>query len=273
MDKHELPSDSDASDEDYVPNGVEAELLSEEESDGVDDELTENVQGNKKRKSRTKKISKKPKIDENNAETEKAEADKKFVEMSEDEKRKHEENLWASFLGSDADKKDKNSSENKDSRPKSNGNSVPNEICKKPVPKPVTILEFAGEEIRVDETPHETVTNQPSDPRVSNASASTSSNNEISVPKTSLPKGRGKGGLGVSALLSQIGKKTKISTLEKSKLDWDRFKNKEGLNEEITNHNKGKDGYLERQDFLQRTDLRQFEIEKQLRTVTRRSNK
>lgn len=55
----------------------------------------------------------------------------------------------------------------------------------------------------------------------------------------SAPRGRG-GGL--SAVLSQIGKKSKISTLEKSKLDWERFKSEEGLQEEIQTHNRGKDG-------------------------------
>lgn len=92
-------------------------------------------------------------------------------------------------------------------------------------------------------------------------------------------KGRGKGGIrraglgGISSVLGQIGKKAKISTLEKSKLDWDNFKKQENIEEEINTHNKGKDGYLERQDFLQRADLRQFEIEKQLRNSSRRSTR
>lgn len=56
-------------------------------------------------------------------------------------------------------------------------------------------------------------------------------------------RGRGRGG-GLSAVLSQIGKKSKISTLEKSKLDWERFKSEEGLQEEIQTFNRGKDGYV-----------------------------
>jgi len=84
---------------------------------------------------------------------------------------------------------------------------------------------------------------------------------------------RRRGGLGgISAVLSQLGKKPKISTLEKSKLDWEGFKKEEGIEDEIQSHNRGKDGYLEKQDFLQRADLRQFEIEKQLR-ATRRSTR
>nr|CAD7267975.1 unnamed protein product [Timema shepardi] len=85
-------------------------------------------------------------------------------------------------------------------------------------------------------------------------------------------RGRGGGGLkGLSSVLGQLGRKPKLGTLEKSKLDWENFKSKEGLQDEIHTFNKGKDGYLERQDFLQRTDLRQFELERDLRT-TRRSN-
>ncbi|KAK6638146.1 hypothetical protein RUM44_008574 [Polyplax serrata] len=80
---------------------------------------------------------------------------------------------------------------------------------------------------------------------------------------------RGRGG-GLSSVLNQIGKKDKMSTLKKSQLDWNNFKKSEGIEEEIKQHNRGKDGYLERQDFLQRTDLRQFEIEKDLRSARRK---
>lgn len=51
------------------------------------------------------------------------------------------------------------------------------------------------------------------------------------------------GGLsGIGGVLSQLGKKQKISTLEKSKLDWDRFKKEEDIEEELQTYNKGKDG-------------------------------
>lgn len=56
-----------------------------------------------------------------------------------------------------------------------------------------------------------------------------------------LTKGKASGGL--SSILGHItGKKEKIGTLEKSKLDWDRFKRNEGIEEEIEKHNKGRDG-------------------------------
>lgn len=74
---------------------------------------------------------------------------------------------------------------------------------------------------------------------------------------------------GLTSVLGQLGKKNKLSVLEKSKLDWDNFKQKEGIAEQLQTHNKGKDGYLEKQDFLQRADLRQFEIEKAMRSSRR----
>ncbi|XP_068721726.1 craniofacial development protein 1-like isoform X1 [Montipora capricornis] len=73
---------------------------------------------------------------------------------------------------------------------------------------------------------------------------------------------------GLSSVLGQISKKPKMSTLEKSKLDWDTFKDQEGIQDELRNFNK--DGYLEKQAFLQRTDERQFDIERDVRKGTRR---
>lgn len=70
------------------------------------------------------------------------------------------------------------------------------------------------------------------------------------------------GGLG--SVLSQI-KKSKTSTLEKSKQEWGQFKKEEGLEEELDQHNRSKDAYVERQAFLLRADLRQFENEREIR--------
>ncbi|XP_019856037.1 PREDICTED: craniofacial development protein 1-like [Amphimedon queenslandica] len=65
---------------------------------------------------------------------------------------------------------------------------------------------------------------------------------------------------GAKALLASLNKKPKLSTLEKSKLDWDSYKKDEGLEDELTYQTK--DGYLDRQSFLSRADVRQFEIER-----------
>ena len=48
---------------------------------------------------------------------------------------------------------------------------------------------------------------------------------------------------GMSSLLSRFGgKKQKMSTLEKSKMDWDAFKSEEGITEELAIHNRGREG-------------------------------
>ncbi|KAI5755835.1 hypothetical protein M8J77_020015 [Diaphorina citri] len=85
-------------------------------------------------------------------------------------------------------------------------------------------------------------------------------------------RGRGRGGRGgMAGILGALGKQPKLSILEKSKLDWTQYKQSEGLEEQLSTFNKGKDGYLEKQEFLQRTDLRQFENEKELRNATRKT--
>jgi hypothetical protein len=48
-------------------------------------------------------------------------------------------------------------------------------------------------------------------------------------------------------------------------LDWQNFKQEEGIEEDLRTFNQGKHGFLERKSFLERTDLKQFEIEKNLR--------
>lgn len=48
-------------------------------------------------------------------------------------------------------------------------------------------------------------------------------------------------------------------------MDWDRFKTDEGIAEDLKSFNQGKKGFLERQAFLERADVKQFEIEKNFR--------
>ena len=50
-----------------------------------------------------------------------------------------------------------------------------------------------------------------------------------------------------------------VSTVAKSVYDWDNYKEKEGLEDELAVA--AKDGYLHRQDFLQRCDVREHDKE------------
>ncbi|CAL8133071.1 unnamed protein product [Orchesella dallaii] len=75
---------------------------------------------------------------------------------------------------------------------------------------------------------------------------------------------------GLTGLLKAFQSKTKkIGTLEKSKLDWEEYKRKTGLEDELHNHNRSRDTFIDKQEFLQRTDYRQFEIEKGMRATAR----
>ncbi|XP_041048485.1 craniofacial development protein 1 [Carcharodon carcharias] len=70
----------------------------------------------------------------------------------------------------------------------------------------------------------------------------------------------------IGNILGKIGgKKQKMSTLEKSKIDWEAFKEKEGIGDELAIYNRGKEGYIERKAFLDRVDHRQFELERDIR--------
>ncbi|XP_057959052.1 uncharacterized protein LOC131151703 isoform X2 [Malania oleifera] len=70
----------------------------------------------------------------------------------------------------------------------------------------------------------------------------------------------------VDAVLEQIRKKPKLSVLDKTKKDWGEFKDEnKGLEEELDAYKKSSNQYLEKLSFLQRTDYREFERERDAR--------
>ena len=88
------------------------------------------------------------------------------------------------------------------------------------------------------------------------------------VPPVARPAARKPG---LADRLSALGKK-KESVLTKSQRDWQQLKQDEGLVEELAEHTKSKDSFVERQAFLQRADVRQFEQEKSVRDKIRSRN-
>lgn len=78
----------------------------------------------------------------------------------------------------------------------------------------------------------------------------------------------GKAASGLDQVLASLDAPKKVSTMEKTSLDWDKFKEVEGIEDELQQYTK--DGYLEKQDFLQRVDLKQFELEKAARDKKRK---
>lgn len=157
------------------------------------------------------------------------------IPIENEENKKKEEDLWADFM-KDTGFVSKTSSK---SIPHSTTNIPPNSVStkvhdlsvKSPLQKTTEkvkikqIFEFAGEKVEVEkEVPK------------NSSEARLMSNDSVKTNK------RTAGFSGIGNVLSQLTKKTKISTLEKTKLDWDRFKKEENLEEELSTHNKGKDG-------------------------------
>eukprot|EP00252_Welwitschia_mirabilis_P010287 TRINITY_DN23481_c0_g1_i1.p1 TRINITY_DN23481_c0_g1~~TRINITY_DN23481_c0_g1_i1.p1 ORF type:complete len:297 (+),score=101.58 TRINITY_DN23481_c0_g1_i1:197-1087(+) len=69
----------------------------------------------------------------------------------------------------------------------------------------------------------------------------------------------------LDALIEQISKKRKLNILDKSKQDWGEYKEEKGLEEELDAYKKSSNQYLDRVSFLQRTELREFEREREIR--------
>ncbi|KAF5397546.1 Craniofacial development protein 1 [Paragonimus heterotremus] len=72
-------------------------------------------------------------------------------------------------------------------------------------------------------------------------------------------------GVALQNLKSLGGNKTpKLSTLDKSRLDWQTFVQIENIEDDLKAHNKGKEGYLERLAFVDRTAEREYEYQHSL---------
>lgn len=281
-------------------------MPSEVESDGdpedpLSDSESTDKSGNKRKKKKSTKRRKKAKADDSMEENTQAEIDPAKLQLTEEEKKKRADLLWADFK-KDTNVKRKtadNESTNGDCSSSSTSNELKSDEDKlksaessvkssRPIHqekvKIKQLFEFAGEAVEVEkevaadslearlynkketEEKLEILTTE------SNSNVHESSlNNSTTTVRSKFPVAtRGRGGLkGIGSVLSQLGKKAKVSTLEKSKLDWEKFKKEEKIDDELKAYNKGRDGYLDRQDFLQRADLRRFEIEKDIRTIER----
>ncbi|CAF0846780.1 unnamed protein product [Adineta ricciae] len=114
----------------------------------------------------------------------------------------------------------------------------PVENVKSTESKPATkIFEYAGEKVSVPITTPPTV-KETSNPSIKRPAATSGS------------------------VLDRLGignKKQKLSTLEKSRLDWSAHKDSEALTDDLDSHRRSKDSYVEKKAFLERTELRQHD--------------
>ncbi|CAI5781918.1 Craniofacial development protein 1 [Podarcis lilfordi] len=272
---------SSEEDEDYLPSGEEYseddvnELVKEEEEE-------EKPSHREKCKKNSKEITcrkrnkgcglflepgggEASKDDESNSED--GESTESNPHMKESDKRQKEDALWASFL-SDVGQKPKappavqaSGCTQKDKPAEVKNSCKPQEVVEGSEKSKVAItkvFDFAGEEVRVTKEV---------DATSEEARFFLKQQEQKTVVPASSPTVSGvKRPSGMNSLLGKIGtKKQKLSTLEKSKLDWETFKEEEGIGEELAIHNRGKDGYLERKAFLERVDHRQFEHERDIR--------
>ncbi|KAM0948438.1 putative SWR1-complex protein 5/Craniofacial development protein [Dioscorea sansibarensis] len=73
----------------------------------------------------------------------------------------------------------------------------------------------------------------------------------------------------LDTILEQIKKKPKLSVLDKTKKDWGEFKeDNKGLEDELDAYKKSSNQYLDKVSFLERTDYREFERERDARLAS-----
>jgi hypothetical protein len=229
MNTENFDNDLSEDDEDYCPdNDKDANSLSENSAPEADDQEQnsgDEESGSKKTKKRKKVTKRKTKrsveSDEDEEEPEKAPA------VDPEEEKRRADALWDDFLnGTEIPLNPSSSSTATSSAASKSTTSTRTSIPIIPAPKApvVKTFEFAGETVEVPIKPSE---QEP---------PSTSTK-----PLTPGVKRPGTGG-GLASVLNQLNKKSKLSVLEKTKMDWDGFKSNEGINEELQTHNRGRDG-------------------------------
>ncbi|XP_075997917.1 craniofacial development protein 1 [Genypterus blacodes] len=259
-----VPSDDNLSEDDL------AQCEKEEPLNENDDVPHHDIFSKKKKKKNNTSMRKMTKsTEEGEGEDGRTEDAAKETAHDESSQKKKTDDLWASFL-SDV------GSRPKDETPASQSSSTQkvSSSCVEPkasAPAKVTItqvFDFAGEEVRVNKE----VSADSKEAKNYLKSQNTQEDENGVEEQSSSPRIQDDPGpsakrpAGMSSLLNRIGgKKQKMSTLEKSKMDWDAFKSEEGISEELAIHNRGRDGYVERKNFLERVDHRQFEREKAVR--------
>lgn len=278
LEKPTASSDSE-DDSDYIPSGEESDGddASDAENDAAIDDAGPSATKKRKRvRTEAKKTSRKRRggirldgeeddaalQEDRSSATGDAQEDDVAASLAA-EKKKNDE-LWADFLRDvgPRPKKDAAPAPSTAPEPEKPSSSKSGASAETSKVKVLQSLEFAGETILVEK---EVAAN-------SKEAKSVAALQDVFVrPKTPplREKKEKKPGGALSVLNQLLNKKQKITTLEKSRLDWERFKQERGIGQELQTHNRGKDGYLEKQAFLERTDQRQFELEKAMRAKNR----
>lgn len=136
-----------------------------------------------------------------------------------------------------------NKDEDKLEKAKEIASKITQELNKPKVEKEVR---FAGRTIKI-------TTNE----KVSDNNSNSNSNSSSSKKKPD----------DLDLLINQLKAPKSISTLDKTANDWEQYKDKKGIRDEV--EKAAKNGYLEKKDFLLRVDYRQFEKERDQREQER----
>lgn len=232
-------SSGSESDEEYVPG--EPEKLSE--VDSADEETEKQYAAEQEVKAKKRKLA----AEAGNAKLrvrgtragvaevpEPIEEKEEEVALDPEEEKKKDDDLWAKFLEGTDTKPKKNNIVNVtqaktqgkiDDKPKE---KTSDSVKKANEERERRIFEFAGETVVVeDNIIKETI------PKKLDTDTATGSKPQDGPTKRKP---------GLMGLLTQINKKDTLSTLEKSALDWNTYKKKEGVEDEVQSHNKGKQG-------------------------------
>lgn len=249
----EIDAELSSDDEDYVPTKQMIESSDDEDDDDLNDDQDESELSRVKKTSETRKST---------AGIGKKQAKPEVPLKSAEEEKKRIDDMWSDFLRDTNTETAANESKSEKVQSKSSGHK--NEI---ETEKPSAQSEITSKSS--DESSSSLFENRVAAPDTEKEQLATDSRSkETPVQK---PLGLGKRPKGdLSSLLGQFSKKQKPTLLESTRNDWNSFKDKEGINEELKTFNRGKDGYIDRKTFLNDVDLRLFEKEKEVRSKARK---
>ncbi len=234
MELYQRNDDSDEDDEEYVPNGSDSEEEVEEETDS------------KKIVSKHSPTKTNDELDELEPETE-----ENIYNLYKDQTRDVKEVIQqGSSNKSHADDVEsfwKEMNQSSSSSSSSNNPSTSTTVVDK---KEEDVEEPASKKQKIEDS-------SPLTPLLEPKSPSTPSSGRPTLKRPNL-----------DSYLNSLQKKSKETIVNSSKRNWQQFKQKEGIEHELTQY--VKDGFLEKQAFLERSKLKQEELDKQTRLSQQR---
>ena len=79
---------------------------------------------------------------------------------------------------------------------------------------------------------------------------------------------------GLDYVLQLLDRNRKLNIIDKSKLDWKEYKREhKQVQEELNNYTKGGERYTEKQEFLKRTEMREYEMERDAKLASNARNR